>query len=378
MIKGHYTKRWKKMQELRELCNAHSGLTGTPFANTLFDAYTQLEWLGKGLSGFTSFKTFKSYYGKFVRRNDSPHQEILTGYKNLPILHERIARLCFIIDRKKALPELPEKTYDVLEVEMTKFQRDCYVRLQNQLMIEIENELKSDGNKQLTANHILTRLLRLSQITSGYLRWDAQYNDEGEITNQDVLYEEILPSPKIDAVVELLKSKAPTDKTIIWTNWVAVIKMLSKRLTQEGIKFVTYYGATKDDDRQKAQDSYNMDPNVKVFIGNPAAGGVGLDLWGHIPEWDGTDKDHGCNTTQELYFSQNWSMIHRSQSEDRPVRRGTRVSVQVTDVVVPGTIDEEIAARVLNKQITALHLQDVRDILHRLLSKRPDVGDDNL
>jgi hypothetical protein len=265
----------------------------------------------------------------------------------------------------------------VYEVEMTPFQRECYIKLQKQLALEIENDLSNTANKQLTANHILTKLLRLSQITSGYLKWDAVFNDEGDLLNGDTQFEEIKPNSKLDAIIDILKDKTPKDKTIIWTNWVPVIKMLDRRLTAEGIKHVIYYGATSDDDRQKAQDTFNMDPDVKVFIGNPAAGGVGLDLWGHIPEWDNTPKDHGCNCTQELYYSQGWSLIHRAQSEDRPVRRGTRVSVRVTDVVVPKTIDEEIACRVLNKKMQAMQLQDVRNIMERVLSSVPDIGDDN-
>jgi len=376
MIKGHYTKRWAKMRELRELCKSRTGLTGTPIANNLFDSWTQLEWLGEGMSGFTAYKAFKSYYGQFTQSGDG-NREILKGYQNLPILQERFARLCFMITLREALPELPLQTYDILEVEMTKFQRDCYVSLQKRLAIEIEQDLLNAQNKQLTATHILTKLLRLSQITSGYLKWDTQMDDDGNVLNADSLYEEITPNPKIDAVVELLKSKSEKEKTIVWTNWIAVIKMLTRRLTEEGIKHVTYYGATSDDDRQVAQDSYNMDPSVRVFIGNPACGGVGLDLWGHVPEWDGTEKDHGCNTTQMLYFSQNWSMIHRTQSEKRATRKGSRVPVQTTDVVIPSTIDVEIATRVLDKRINANRLQDVKEIMTRILDSIPDAGEDD-
>jgi len=376
MIKGYSTKRWHKIRELREKCNGKSGLTGTPFANNLFDVYTQLEWLGEGLSGFSNFKSFRAYYGRFSKNNNQQYS-VLTGYKNLPVLQERIARLCFMITRDEAMPYLPKKTYDVYEVEMTKTQREYYVKLQKQLAIEIKNELNKEKNKQLTATNILTKLLRLSQITAGYVKWDSQFDDEGNLLNEDSQFESINPNPKIEAIVEILKTKKPKEKTIIWTNWVPVIKMLDERLTKENIKHAIYYGGTKDADREEAERSYNQDPEMKVFIGNPAAGGQGLDLWGHVPEWDDTEKDFGCNTTQEIYFSQNWSMIHRSQSEDRAVRRGTRVSVQITDLIVPGTIDEEIAIRVLNKKIVANKLQDVKDIMTKVLSNLPDIGEDN-
>ena len=377
MIKSHSTKRWIKMKDLRELCKSRTGLTGTPIANNLFDVWTQLEWLGEGCSGFTTYKSFKRYYGKFVR-DESSGRDRLEGYENLPLLQERFTRLCFMITRKEAMPELPEKTYDVMEVDMSNFQRECYIKLQKQLAIEIENDLQREGNKQLTANHILTKLLRLSQITAGYLKWDAQYTDEGEEINTEGRLEYLEPNPKLEMLIEHIKSKDITEKTIVWTNWIPAIKLISKRFTEEGIKHVTYYGGTNDVDRAEAERSYNQDPEVRVFLGNPAAGGTGLDLWGYWPDWADTDKDKGTNTTQEIYYSQNWSMIHRSQSEDRAVRKFTRVSVQITDLIVPNSIDQEIALRVLNKKLSAIQLQDVKSIMEKILSNVPDVGTDDI
>ena len=360
------------MVDLRDICKSRSGLTGTPIANNLFDAWTQLEWLGEGLSGFSSYKAFRSYYGKFIPANED-HRELLDGYQNLPILHERFTRLCFQITRKEAMPELPDKTYDIYEVEMSPFQRECYINLQKKLAIEIKADMLNSTNQQLTANNALTKLLRLSQITSGFLKWDKMISDEGDITGGNI--EELNPNPKIDAVIEILKAKSPQEKTIIWTDKVLVIKMLSRRFDEEGIKYVQYYGSTSDADRAEAERSYNQDWDVTVFLGNPAAGGTGLDLWGYWPDWAETEKDNGSNTTQEIYFSQNWSMIHRSQSEDRAVRKFTRVSVQITDLVFPGTIDEEIMIRVLDKKISAIQLQDVKSIMQRILNAVPNIGD---
>ena len=373
MIKSPSTKRWKQMIELRERCVARCGLTGTPFANTLFDVFTQLEWLGEGLSGFTNYKAFKSYYGKFLPKDPNRQFDVLTGYQNLPILQERIARLCFQVTRKEALPELPDKTYDIIDVTMTDKQHDFYMQLRDQLLIEIENDLQreSDTPKQLTANHILTKLLRLSQITAGFLKWDAQYSDDGDILNGEYLVEEINPNPKIEVLVDFIKNTSDKAKIIVWTDKVPAIKSISKRFTAEGIKHVTYFGGTKDAARDEAERAYNEDADMKVFVGNPAAGGTGLDLWGHIPTWDGTDKDHGCDTRFVIYYSQNWSMIHRSQSEDRAMRRGTRASVQYLDLIVPGTIDEEIAVRVTKKKMNALELQDVRAVMQRILESVP-------
>ena len=71
-------------------------------------------------------------------------------------------------------------------------------------------------------------------------------------------------------------------------------------------------------------------------------------------------------------------MIHRTQSEDRAVRKGTRVSVMITDLIFPGTIDEEIACRVVDKKINAVKLQDVTNIMQKILSYVPRTGEENV
>ena len=59
-------------------------------------------------------------------------------------------------------------------------------------------------------------------------------------------------------------------------------------------------------------------------------------------------------------------MIQRSQSEARAHRRGTRTNINIIDLVIPGTIDEDIRTRVMDKIRTANMIQDVKDILKSL------------
>ena len=136
---------------------------------------------------------------------------------------------------------------------------------------------------------------------------------------------------------------------------------------------MTFFGKTKDAERVENEYRFNCDPNCKVFIGNPAAGGTGLNLIGYPPEGHAIYKETGktledweTNANHVIYYSQNWSPTARSQSEKRAHRRGTREPVRVTDLVVPNTIDQEIRDVVLNKQVNALELSDLRKILQKI------------
>lgn len=367
MIKSRRADRGQTMLQLRNISEERMILTGTPVCNSLMDLYMQLEFLGEGMSGFSSWEKFKSFYGSYERAGNSQHEK-LVGYQNLPFLKERLARIAFQITKREALPNLPAKLDRVVEVEMSKKQRDAYIKLQTQLALEIE-----DGSKKMLAQHILVKLLRLAQITSGFMAWDATVDPEtGDVTGARSI-EYFDPIPKVEAIVEDIKSYGEDEKVIIWACFRPDIAALTARLKREGIPYVEFTGSTSDEDRQEAERRFNQlhARECKVFVGNPAAGGTGLNLRGYDP----STEDHGCNCTQVGYMSQGWSMVHRNQSADRAHRRGTRLPVTYTDYVVPGTIDEEIRLRVLGKTMNANEIQDVREIMKRVLETIPDEED---
>ncbi len=371
MIKSERTSRTKKMLELRDKALQRMVLTGTPIANKANDIRTQLEFLGEGLSGFRSSKRFKAFYGKYEKSEDNKHEKFVAN-RNLPILQERLARISFMITKKEALPHLPKQLFQIKEVSMTTKQRDLYVQLQKHLAIEIEKDMSSGEKTQLTVQNVLVKLLRLAQITSGFIRWSPQKDEDGNII-QEGHFEWINPNPKMDMMIDDICARKPKEKGIVWSCDIPIIQEVGRRLTLKEIDHVFYYGQVKDKDRDENVRRFNQDPGVKILIGNPGAGGVGINLWGHEPSWVGTPQDHGCDCHFVDYFSQDWSMIKRNQSQDRAHRRNTRVPVTYTDYVIAGTVDEEIRTRVMGKTVNALEIQDVRDIMIRVLETLPEI-----
>lgn len=364
-IKWPRTKRAQFAFKLRDVSRQRMCLTGTPVCNTPIDLYSQLEFLAEGASGFTSFEAFRSFYGVFATSGRDGSKR-LVDVQNLPFMRERLARYAFIVRKEEALPDLPEKRYDVCEVEMASEQAEIYREVATQLYHELEDESR-DENRVMNVNNVLTRLLRLAQITSGFVTYDKIIDlDTGETLEPKPVVESIEPNTKLDALMDMLKDDEwpETSKKIIWATWVHDIKQISDRLRDAKIDFVQFYGGTSDADRLEAERRFNCDPGCRVFVGNPAAGGTGLTLLGY-PPGDPDACDTNCDHV--IYYSQNWSAPARQQSEDRPHRRGTRVSVRITDLCVPNTIDEEIRARVTNKKLVAMQVQDLREILNRVL-----------
>lgn len=362
---GHYIKsvrtaRTGYAMKLRGVARRRMVLTGTPISNSPLDLYSLFEFDGEGWSGFRDWKAFREFYGVFAGDGETDGYQKLVGVQNRPFMKERLARTSFVITKAEALPWLPEKMYDVLEHGLSKRQAEVYQKIADELLVKIEDEMDSSNNRALTVTNILTQLLRLAQVCAGYVVWDEVLDPQTLEVLRPGTVEFFDENPKLDALVEALKEKGPDEKTIVWSCFVPCIQQQMRRLDQEGVRYVTYYGGTKEQERLEAEDAFNCDPEVRVLLGNPAAGGVGLNLLGYPPH---AGEGHTTNCDHHLYYACDWSYVKRSQSEDRSHRRGTRVPVRITDLVAPETIDEEIRAHVLKKKLMAMDFEDIRDIL---------------
>lgn len=363
LFKSPFTKRWKYIERLRDTAKKRIALTGTPIANSINDLWTQLEWLGKGYSGFSSFGAFKKFFGVYDKSNETKYERFL-GLQNVPVIKDRLSRFSFSLRKKEAMPDLPDKVYDIITVDMTPEQAKAYDSLRTSLAVEIQQTVDNTTlEHSLVINNILTMLLRLAQVTSGYLKFPAERDQDGTIVMPELI-SHFEPNPKIEALMEVLREKSPTEKTLVWAHFTFDILKIKKACDVEGIKAVTFTGATSDVARVEAERAFNNDIDCKVFIGNPGAGGTGLNLLGYPP---GQPDASDCNADHVIYYSQDWSSLKRAQSEDRNHRRGTRTQVRVSDLTVPDTIDQHIRERVTQKRLSALEISDVKSILEAVL-----------
>lgn len=376
-IKSFSTKRFKYAIKLRDNASKRIILTGTPITNSALDLYTQFEFLGEGFSGFGSWSAFKKFYGVFEATGGGFSK--LVGMQNVPFLKDRLARLSFMCRREEVLKDLPPKLYTSYEVNMTAKQTKVYNDMLTNLQAKFDSISDSDTNA-MTVNHMLTQLLRLSQITSGFVKLDDEVKliqdpETGDWVEEVVKEGKVVQipgvNPKLDAIEKLAKELGPEEKMIVWTCFREDVRAIKERLDSAGIHSVYYQGGMKDEEQEYAKSEYNTNPNCKVLIGNSKSGGTGLNLLGYDPK---AADPIDCNTTQEWFYSQNFSVTDRLQSEDRACRDGQRVPVSIGDLVVPCSIDEEIRARVEAKKINAIEISDVKNILQGLLAATLEVN----
>jgi len=135
----------------------------------------------------------------------------------------------------------------------------------------------------------------------------------------------------MDLLKELIED---TDgKIIIWASFRAEIAAIADHLLRSNISFVQYHGGVNSKDRENAVDSF-QEGEARIFVGNPQAGGIGLTLT-------------AANTV--IYYSNDYNLETRLQSEDRAHRIGTTKNVLYIDIVANDTIDEVVAAALQSK-----------------------------
>lgn len=314
-IKNGKAKRTKNLIKVGKLASHRRVMTGSPITKTPMDLYTQCAFLDEWALGFTSYYSFQNRYCRLLRRSVGSHSfNQVVGYQNLDELSARLDTFSYRILKKDCL-DLPDKVYTKRLVQLTDEQAAIYGRVKKAAMAELEG-------KVLTAQNVLTQILRLQQICSGYFK-----ADDGTVIE--------MKSDKFDELLAVLEEV--DGKVIIWASYTYDIKMIERLLAKEyGPESVrTYYGDTTPDERQQTVKDF-QDPNhpLRFFVGQPRTGGYGLTL---------------TEAHTVIYFSNNYDLEIRLQSEDRAHRIGQKNNVTYVDIVTEGTVDEKILRALRDK-----------------------------
>lgn len=331
-VKSHDAKRTKALIQLSKPVKHKFILTGTPMLKNLMDLYSQFLFLDGGKSLGDNFFVFRNTY--FFDKNAGfrgshkhwPDWRLKENSKD-----EIIKKICdkAMFVKKEDCLDLPPLVRKEVFVELSKEQREMYDEMKDRLITFM-------NDKAVTAELALTKALRLQQIVSGYVKTEM-----GEEIS-------IKENPRIDALKDLLEDLAYTNKVIIWACFKQNYTEIKKVCEKLKLVYVELTGDTPIKDRQSLIDSFNMDPNVNVFIGNQAAGGIGVNLT-------------GSNTA--IYYSRNFSLEQDVQSEARNYRGGSEVHQKITriDIMARDTIDEKVVTALASKQeIADIVLRELR------------------
>lgn len=327
-IKTPGAKRTKNIIRVGGMAENRAILSGAPVTKGVEDLYAQLKFLDPDILGFSSFYTFRNHFcnmGGYESRQ-------IVGYRNIPELTQRLEGHSFRVTKSECL-DLPEKIYVEREVELSEDQRRIYKQLRDEFFVQLQS------GQVLTAPLALTRLLRMQQVIGGFLP-----DENGKAVRL------VKTNPRIEAVREIIDECQ--GKVAVWARFHEDIDWLMEDLSSYGA--VKYDGRLSNKERDYNKEKFLTDDRVRVFVGQPASAGIGLNLT-------------VANTV--IYYSNTFDADSRWQSEDRFHRIGMKGSVTYIDLVAPKTIDSKIIKALRHKK----NIADLVTNAKALLSDDPIV-----
>lgn len=327
-IKTPGAARTKRIMRLGNFAPYRRILTGTPVTNGPFDVYSQIRFLLPDfwrMHQLGTFATFKSYFAIIERRENHQQRRMydhVVGYRHLDQLQQLLSGVSTRVTKDEVL-DLPPKLYTERRFEMTPEQTALYRQLRDEFIIWLES------GEPVTADMAIVRLLRLQQILCGYLPSDDFQGPGAAGEGPWGTSPCDLPggNPRLAALMEVVGEIPRERKAIIWARFRRDIDIIMDALTQAGENAVRYDGKVDGDARAAAIQSF-QEGDARFFVANPAAGGTGLTL---------------TAATTVVYYSNDFNLENRLQSEDRAHRIGQDHPVLYIDFVASDTVDEQIA-----------------------------------
>ena len=317
-IKTHNITASKCMHRLGAKARYRMLLTGTIITNKAIDVFSPYKFLNPAVFG-NSFYAFRNRYFDMVGYGN--HTPVLKT-SMAEELTRRIHSIAFRATKAECL-DLPETMEIVRTVESEPQARKLYQQLVRDSYTRIEED-------EITAVNVLTRLLRLSQLTGGFLR-----GDETDRLEQ-------VSSAKLDALSDIVESAAQEGgKLVIIARFLPEIEAITAMLARKSIAFSLITGAVKDRDEQVWR--FQTDPDVAVFVGQIATAGLGITL-------TAADK--------MVFYSLDYSMSNFEQAKARIHRVGQRNPCTYVYLVAENTIDAKVLKALRDKANLAKVLID--------------------
>jgi superfamily II DNA or RNA helicase len=295
-VKNHQGKTYQCVRRLDAATKI--AITGTPLENTLMDLWSLLSITAPGL--YPDPKRFEATYRKPIESGDAP--ELLT------VLRRRIAPLLRRRTKDAVLQDLPPKTEQTIEVELSSRHARIYA---TQLQRQRQKVLGLVGDVQKHRFEILKSLTILRQLAL-----DPGLVDEGHTE---------VGSAKLDRLVDdLTQVVAEGHRALVFSQFTRYLARVRARLDVAGIEHSYLDGRTRK--REQAISRFK-DGDAPVFVISLKAGGFGLNL---------TEADY-CFVLDPW-----WNPASETQAVDRAHRIGQQNPVMVYRYVSVDTIEEKV------------------------------------
>ena len=317
-IKTHNIAASKAMHRLGQQAGYRLLLTGTVITNKAIDVFSQFKFVNPDIFG-QSFYAFRSRYFDMVGYGN--HTPVLKKAMEAE-LTEKLHSISYRATKAECL-DLPETTDVIRQVDLEPAALRIYQRL-------VKESYAALSGGEVTAPNILTRLLRLSQLTGGFIG-----NDETTSVEQ-------VSAAKLSALEDILDGAAAEGKKlVIIARFLPEIKAICKLLEKRGLRYAYITGEVKN--REEQVEQFQKEPEVMAFVGQIATAGMGITL---------------TAASTMVFYSLDYSMSNFEQAKARIHRVGQRMPCTYLYLVARGTVDEKVLLALKDKADLARTLVD--------------------
>lgn len=315
-IKNSTSRRYKSMIQLS--ANHKLTMTGTPVENSTLDLFAQFNFINPGLLGNKS--QFRKRFADPIDKGGDKEAKDLLRKIVYPFLLRRT--------KNQVTKDLPPKTESILYCEMAGEQRVLYHKMKN----EIRASLLDTENLEQNKIKVLEGLLKLRQICNSPALLKG--NKKPASVNQ--------PSVKIDTLMEQIEEVVGQEdhSILVFSQFTSMLALVRERLDRAEYDYAYLDGSTSK--RQDVIESFNTDPDKRIFLISLKAGNTGLNLtkadfvylldpwWNPAVEAQAIDRTHRIGQTNPVFA---YRFICKDTIEEKIMHLQSKKSKLVEDLI---------------------------------------------
>lgn len=322
LIKNPNAKRTKAALILARLCARTLWLSGTPISKHPLDVFAPMKAVDEAILG-GSWGVFKRTYG--VWGGYGGYQ--LIKYMNLKHLRARMDPYIFPMKKEDCL-DLPAKTHQVVPVDLRK-SRTLYDKVARESIAYIES-------LEVETPIVLTRLLRLSQLTGGWAHGTEFASSNGGVSSESASTTKPgdtgsrrAGSEKLDTLRGLMEEdwEEGVLKQVIFCRFIPELKDICELSKDIGYHVIPFHGKTPRTKRDRLIALFDETSKPTIFVAQVATGSLGISL-----------------TAASLctFFSHTYNYAQFAQACDRLHRIGQKHPVLYRHLLARDTVDEAV------------------------------------
>lgn len=313
-IKSPGAKQSKAMHALGEIAQYRAILTGTPVTQSPMDFFSQYKFLDQSIFG----RSFASFRNRYARMGGFEGREIV-AYLNLEELEERAHSIAYRIKRDDAVT-LPGSVDVHRYCELEPKARKTYDHLKKVAIAELE------GMAHVTADNVLTQLLRLQQLTGGSLT-----DDDGKVH----LVSEAKAKLFNETLTDVLDAG---DKAVVFARFTADLDVIEAAIKKAKVGYAAIRGSTPMGNRGPEVDRFQEDPGCRVFVAQIQTAGLGITL---------------TAASTAIFYGLDFSFANYDQALGRVDRIGQTRKVANIHLICEDTVDEVVLEALKRKRNVA-------------------------